>query len=1015
MVDQLAQLALFVSDDVETPAAVEARRFRPLSQVWTPEALSRYFLLSSDDLAQIKQCRGTANRLGFALHLVLLRFLHVAVPTLERVPDAIIHFVSLQLDAPPTALAAYPQRVQTRDDHLTQIRTYLGLRPFASTDTDALRAYLVQRAHHRDDSSVLLAEAEDWLRRANILFPALSTLHRLIGEAQTLADDALYQTLVRQLQPAHITALDSLLDRSQGRRGSIFAWLKEASPQASVAAMQELLQKRATIHTTNVLTIDLSVLNRNRVRQLAQLGQMYFAPALKRFAHAKKHSILVALLQERNLAITDDIIEMLDVLIGRIFAHAEEDRDKLFKEQGKQINANLILFRRVAQKLLDAAIPDDQVRTQTFEIISKAQLQQAYDNSAVLVQPDDYNVFAFLTTRYSHLRAFFTDVLQAITFTGTTSAQHVLTALTFLKSLDATKPKWKKLPPETPLTFVDDRWLTAVCPQPGVIDHRLWILCLANQLRCLLRSSDILVAGSRQHQQWDSYLHPPAVWAARKANWFGEWHATLDVDRYLDDLAERFDTTVSRVATTWETNTFAKIEDEKLALTRDEKIALPTSAKVLRDAIVALLPRIKLPALLIEVDTWVRYRQHFTHPNADQGQPWPVRDPALDPSLFAIMLAQGCNLPLSTMAEAATLPYHHLIHTADWYFREATVRQAIIALVDYHHSLPLAATFGPGTSAMSDGIRFGVTARSLYARSNPRLPTRTRGVTVYDMTSDQGSQVYIDIIRCDIRESAAVLDATLHHETELPLKEHFTDTHGYTELIFGLFELESRIFSPRIRDLPSQVLYPMARHHREGTLGALFRGPTINRERIRAHWDEMHRVAASLQDGTVTAQLLVSKLQALKQQRGAHTGIQELGRIFKTLSALTYISDQDYRRRIHHTLNKGELLHALAREVFFGQQGLFRERDYVGQLNRATCMSLIINAIVVWNTRYMMAALDHLRNTGVVIHDADLKHVTPLLWEHITFHGSYHFDLGEPNRRTGLRPLRIQTDQRQNQ
>ncbi|MGH2545188.1 MAG: Tn3 family transposase [Ardenticatenaceae bacterium] len=110
----------------------------------------------------------------------------------------------------------------------------------------------------------------------------------------------------------------------------------------------------------------------------------------------------------------------------------------------------------------------------------------------------------------------------------------------------------------------------------------------------------------------------------------------------------------------------------------------------------------------------------------------------------------------------------------------------------------------------------------------------------------------------------------------------------------------------------------------------------------------MHRVAASLQDGTVTAQLLVSKLQALKQQSGAHKGIQELGRLFKTLAALTYISDEGYRRRIHHTLNKGELLHALAREIFFGQQGLFRERDYLAQLNRATCMSLIINAIVVW-------------------------------------------------------------------
>lgn len=80
---------------------------------------------------------------------------------------------------------------------------------------------------------------------------------------------------------------------------------------------------------------------------------------------------------------------------------------------------------------------------------------------------------------------------------------------------------------------------------------------------------------------------------------------------------------------------------------------------------------------------------------------------------------------------------------------------------------------------------------------------------------------------------------------------------------------------------------------------------------------------------------MVSQLQALKQRHGAHMGIQELGRIFKTMAALNYISDEHFRRRIHHTLNKGELLHSLAREVFFGQQWLFRERDYLSQRNRA--------------------------------------------------------------------------------
>jgi len=1011
MADPLTQIPLFPSDEDEVVVAqIEARRLRPLAQQWTPETLSRSFLLSEEDLLQVRTCRGSHNRLGFALQLTLIRFLFITLPNFVRVPETIIHFISLQLDINPSVLSSYPTRPQTRDDHAAQIRTYLELRAYTAADSEALRVYLIQRAMHRDDVGVLIAEAEDWLRRTKIIFPAVSTLQRLVGSARMVATEQIEQIIMSQLQPAQKIAMEALLSRSQGRRGSTFAWLKTEAPASSVEAIGDQLSKRATILELTVVELDLSVLHRNRVRQFAELGRSYHAGFLKRFDPAKRYVIMVCLLQDLIQEVTDDTIEMIDVLIGRIFTQSQKDRDELFKKQGKHINAKLLLFRSIAAIVLDRDVPDEQVRKQTFAAIPEELLQQAYDESATLVQPEDFNIFAFIVKRYGYLRSFLVDVLAAIPFTGTDAAGPTLKAVAFIKDLDANKPKWKKLPPETPLEFLDDRWRSVVCPSAKVIDHQLWMLGLAEQLRRQLRSSDILVPGSREHRNWESYLHPQAAWVARRPTWFDAWHASPEVNPYLDQVAERFDATLKQVEETWKDNSFAKIEDNRLVLSRDEKIEIPASAKAVRKAIVELLPRMKLPAVLIEVNSWLDFRQHFSHPNADVRQSARGRDEQLDMSIFAVILALGCNLPLNTMAEASGLSYHKLVNTADWYMRESTIRQAIIGLVDYHHSLPLAATFGPGSSAMSDGIRFGVTARSLYARPNPLLPTRKRGVTVYDMTSDQGSQPYLDVIRCDIRESAAVLDAALHHETELPLKEHFTDTHGYTELMFGLFELESRIFSPRIRDLPSQILYPLTREHRQGMLGALFRGPVINRTRIRDNWEEMHRIAASLQDGTVTAQLLVSKLETLKQQRGAHTGIQELGRIFKTMAALNYISDEQYRRRIHHTLNKGELLHALAREVFFGQQGLFRERDYLSQLNRATCMSLIINAIVVWNTRYMMDALEHLRLQGYPVNDSDLQHVTPLLWEHITFHGSYHFDLDEPQQHNGRRPLRLRTE-----
>lgn len=218
------------------------------------------------------------------------------------------------------------------------------------------------------------------------------------------------------------------------------------------------------------------------------------------------------------------------------------------------------------------------------------------------------------------------------------------------------------------------------------------------------------------------------------------------------------------------------------------------------------------------------------------------------------------------MADAADLDYHHLVYTADWYFREECTRQAIVALINYHHSLPLTAAFGPGTTAMSDGMRFGVAARSLHARHAPRHLGRRRGVTVYDTITDQHQHAYLQLISIQLREACAVLDAALHHETELPRLEHVTDTAGYSEMLFGLFALEQLEFSPRIRDLADQRLYPLLRRHAYGELDPLFRGQPINRELIRRGWDEMHRVAASLRDGTVTATLLVGKLHALQRR-----------------------------------------------------------------------------------------------------------------------------------------------------
>ena len=87
-------------------------------------------------------------------------------------------------------------------------------------------------------------------------------------------------------------------------------------------------------------------------------------------------------------------------------------------------------------------------------------------------------------------------------------------------------------------------------------------------------------------------------------------------------------------------------------------------------------------------------------------------------------------------------------------------------LVNYHHTLELAGTWGDGTASSSDGQRFGVQESSLLAGFYPRyFGFYDRAITVYTHVSDQYSVFASQAISCSPREAIYVLDGLLENET----------------------------------------------------------------------------------------------------------------------------------------------------------------------------------------------------------------------------------------------------------
>jgi TnpA family transposase len=181
-------------------------------------------------------------------------------------------------------------------------------------------------------------------------------------------------------------------------------------------------------------------------------------------------------------------------------------------------------------------------------------------------------------------------------------------------------------------------------------------------------------------------------------------------------------------------------------------------------------------------------------------------------------------------------------------------------------------------------------------------------------------------------------------------------------------------------------------------------GGTLNIKHVRAHWDEILRLATSIKQGTVTASL-IPKLGSYPRQNGLAVALRELGRIERTLFILDWLQSVELRRRVHAGLNKGEARNALARAVFFNRLGEIRDRSFEQQRYRASGLNLVTAAIVLWNTVYLERAANACVATGIPSMTL-LQYLSPLGWEHINLTGDYLWRSSAKIGAGKFRPLR---------
>ena len=368
----------------------------------------------------------------------------------------------------------------------------------------------------------------------------------------------------------------------------------------------------------------------------------------------------------------------------------------------------------------------------------------------------------------------------------------------------------RSLPQRVPLAFLHKPWRRLFRQAHGS-ERMAYEIAVVVHLRERLRAGDIWVEGSRAFRAFDDFLLAPAAFRAmRKENGLGlavpdEW------SEWIGERRTRLDTRMHQVAALAAADQLpeAAITEAGLSISPIRSRATDEEESLTR-RLYALLPRVRITELLMEVHGWTGFAARFTHLRSGQ--------PASDIiALMSAMLADATNLGLSRMAEAASgLTHAKLLWTAEWHIREETYRSALATLVDSIHAQPLTRLWGEGDTSSSDGQFFRAGSHGEGRADINARYGRDPGVKFYTHVSDRYAPFHTQVIAATVSEAAYVLDGLLQHESSLSIREHYTDTAGAVDHVFGLCHLVGFRFAahPRsqrptaLRVRGTQALWP---------------------------------------------------------------------------------------------------------------------------------------------------------------------------------------------------------------
>jgi TnpA family transposase len=513
--------------------------------------------------------------------------------------------------------------------------------------------------------------------------------------------------------------------------------------------------------------------------------------------------------------------------------------------------------------------------------------------------------------------------------------------------------------------------------------------CVFLALRERLRCKEIWVDGADKWRNPDEDL--PRDFATNRAEHYEKLRKPLDPSVFTGALQEELRTELAALHTVLPRLPWLAITNRKsgaIKLTPLEAQPEPRNLRRLKQAIrarwgiVPLIDMLKEAALCTGMLS--KLTPGGTRAALEQGVLWE--------RLLLIAYAYGTNTGIRAVSHA---DHGHreedLRYVARRYFSVEGARVAASELATVTFNERQSTIWGEGTTTVaSDSTHFGAYDQNLFTEWHSRYGGR--GVLIYWHVEKHSMVIYSQLLSCTASEVAAMIEGAIRHGTSMQVEGNYVDSHGQSEIGFGITRLLGFDLLPRIKRINKVKLYRPA--HSEDEPYPLLE-PAMTRpirwEVIEQNYDQLIKYATAIRVGTASTEAILRRFTR-NASHPVYQAMLEVGRAQKTIFVARYLRLRDLQREINEGLQIVESWNRANSIIRYGNSGEFATNRHNQQELGVLALHLLQAALVYVNTLMIQDILAEPEWAGVLT-TADKRALTPLFWTHVSPYGEVKLNM----------------------